>query len=159
MSSIALRFGVVGANRMESMFNHLERIPEDFRPVFEGMAEDFWEEEERIFDSEGPGWRALSPKYAEWKFKHFPGKRIMERTGALKASLTEGFAEGSVFEVFPHQMVLGTSNPYAIYHQTGSIKVENHPPKRQLVTLDNDLQTKWNHRMVDWLRDEIDYRG
>jgi phage gpG-like protein len=159
MASIALRFGIVGDNRMESFFDHLEQIPDDFREPFEKMAEDFWEHEETVFDSEGPGWRPLTPKYAKWKEKHYPGKPIMERTGALKASLTEGIAADSVFLVYPTRMELGTTNPYAIYHQTGSIKVPNHPPKRKLMSLPAELQRQWNRRMVEWLRDEIDYRG
>lgn len=159
MSSLTLSFDVVGDNRLESIFDHLALIPEDFRPAFEEMAEDFWEHEREVFDSEGPGWRPLSDSYEKWKQKHYPGQPILVRTGALRASLTGGFAEDSVFDVRPKSMEIGTSSPYAIFHQTGSVRVEDHPPKRTEMTLPDSLQTKWNRRMVNWLREEINYRG
>lgn len=159
MSSIQLKFGVIGGNKMHSIFDHLEHVPDDMRPAFEQMAEDFWKHEQEVFDSAGPGWKPLSPRYAIWKAKHYPGMGIMQRTGALKASLTSGFGSDSVFEVYPQRMTIGTDSDHGIFHQTGSIKVQNHPPKRVLMKLDAGLQKQWNRDMVNWLRDELDYRG
>lgn len=158
MSSIQLKFGVIGGNKLHSIFDHLEHVPDDFRPAFEKMAEDFWKSEQERFDSAGPGWKPLSPKYALWKAKHFPGAPIMQRTGSLKASLT-GQAEDTIFDVYPTHMELGTQSDHAMFHQTGSIRVANHPPKRLLMKIDANLQKQWNRDMVNWLRDEVDYRG
>lgn len=138
MSSIAFKASIPNGNKIHSIFDHLEHVPDDFRPAFEKMAEDFWKNEQERFDNEGPGWKPLSPKYALWKAKHAPGP-IMVRTGALKASLTSGFAADSVFEVNPNSMTLGTDSDHAMYHQTGSIRVANHPPKRILMKIDAPL--------------------
>lgn len=50
--------------------------------------------ENEIFTTEGGAgfhgrWPALSDKYRAWKEKHFPGRKIMVRTGRLKRALTK----------------------------------------------------------------------
>jgi len=158
-NSIRIKFEAPGADTFESYFDHIAHVPDDFRPAWDGMAEDFWGHEQEVFDSEGPGWVPLSERYGKWKEKHYPGMPILVRTGALKASLTGGFAEGSIFDAMPAELKLGTSVRYAMYHQTGSIKVADHPPKRTELTVPDGLQAQWNRRLVKWLRDELDYKG
>lgn len=157
--SIKIKVEVPGTRNFVRRFDHIEHIPDDWRQPFEQMAEDFWEQNKETFEAEGPGWRPLSPRYAKWKEKAYPGKPILVRTGALKASLTSGFARHSIFEVYPTRMEIGTSIPYAMYHQTGSLKVVDHPPKRSPVEITYGLRKTWNKRLENWLRDEINYQG
>jgi hypothetical protein len=99
----------------------------DLRPAFEAISDDFYEIEKQQFASEGgfasAGWPALSENYARWKAKHFPGKPILQRSGALMESLTNPFASGAVHEIDRDTLRLGTDVrsddgfPYPAAHQ------------------------------------------
>ena len=62
-------------------------------------------------------WAALSPQYAKWKAKHYPGKPILEATGTMKNDLLSESNEGVTTA---QSMLYGTTIPYALYHQTGT---------------------------------------
>jgi phage gpG-like protein len=49
----------------------------------------------------GEGWAPLSTAYAKWKAKHFPGKRILERTGELRRAASTKGAPGQFIEMRP----------------------------------------------------------
>lgn len=160
LSRIEVRVEMLGELQLESIFNNVEQVPEDFSPVFHQMIDDFFENNKETFDSEGPGWEPLKPStIRDRKSKGFPAGPILVRTGKLRASLTERGADGQVLDVRKDQFTVGTSVRYAMYHQTGSIKVANHPPKRSPVVIRPALQGQWNRRLVNWLREEFDYRG
>lgn len=158
-SNVQITVAVPGAETFSSWLQNLQHVPDDWRGAWDAMAEDFWAHNQQTFDLAGPGWKPLTEDYAKWKARKYPGAPILVRTGALRDSLVSGFAPHSVFEVFPTEMRIGTDVSYAMYHQTGSIKVHDHPPKRSPVTIPDTLQTQWNRRLVNWLRDEIDYQG
>jgi phage gpG-like protein len=97
----------------------------DLRPAMEEISEDFYRHEERAFGTEGSilrsgKWAPLSPRYAAWKARHYPGRTILVRTGKLKASLTQPGAEGAIREVTEDGLEIGTSISYARYHQWGT---------------------------------------
>lgn len=162
---LEIHFQLMGEEKFARAFDHIEHIPDDFRPAWEGVAEDFWEHERETFDAEGPGWRPLSPRYKAWKDKRFPGAPILVRTGALRNSLTDGNAPGAIYDVRPLELQLGTDlktkNGYTLgtIHQTGSLKVRDRPPKRPPVNITMGLRKKWNKRLERWLRDELNYQG
>jgi len=69
---------------------------------------------ERNFDAQGRplSWPPLSPNYARWKQRLYPGRKILELTGRLRRSIcthTEGRA-----------VVVSTNLPYAAAHQFGA---------------------------------------
>lgn len=80
------------------------------------------------FDNEGKdagGWEPLSKPYAAWKAKHYPGRKMLVRTGAMKQSLTfDGEKPGpeGLFEASRNALVFGTRIKYAQYHQRGEGK-------------------------------------
>ncbi len=85
------------------------------------------------FDGEGVGttgrWAQLSPKYAAWKAKHFPGAPILQRTRALMAGLTDSSATTARREVSNDALSFGTAGVgYASFHQTGTQKMPARPP-------------------------------
>lgn len=163
--SQALRLNFEIADQaFERIWNNIRHIPDDFREPFEQMAEAFWKQEAQTFALEGQvekfeRWKPLSPRYKEWKEKHYPGQPILVRSGAMRDSLTNPHADGAIYEVYPQQMTLGTEIPYAIYHQTGSVRIPNHPPKRPPVLLTMGLRKNWTHIMTTWLREEFAYDG
>lgn len=106
------------------------------RPAFEKMADAFAQAETRQFDSEGGygsgGWAPLSPSYAAWKAIHYPGKPILERTGALRRALTtRPLGVERIEDEFGEFGVggsLGSGVDYAVYHQQGTPKMPARPP-------------------------------
>ncbi|MEO8483330.1 MAG: hypothetical protein ABI634_14045 [Acidobacteriota bacterium] len=98
------------------------------------------------FDSEGGGvggWAPLSEDYAAWKAKHFPGRPILVRTGALKESLTfDGTSPGpeGIFDAGKGGLVIGTKLSYGKYHQRPT-KSGRPPQRRFLFLLRNASET------------------
>lgn len=95
-------------------------------PVLEG-------ETAKQFDAEGQGpagaWASLSVPYATWKEANFPGRPILELSGALRAALTDGGASGARRDVSGDSLTFGTSGvPYASFHQTGTGRMPSRPP-------------------------------
>jgi hypothetical protein len=79
-------------------------------------------EVQQNFATEGDavgGWPDLSPGYAAWKARHFPGRKILELTRRLQNSLmpgaagTSGAGSDTVLRVRPTQLEIGTRVPYA----------------------------------------------
>ncbi|GLW22941.1 hypothetical protein DI270_017360 [Microbispora triticiradicis] len=101
----------------------------DASPAFEQIADDFLRIEEKQFATQGGhasgGWVPLSPNYAAWKAKHYPGKLILQRESDLVESLTRG---PEIRIVEPDQVILGTAVPYAQYHQHGGERLPARPP-------------------------------
>jgi phage gpG-like protein len=95
---------------------------EDLRPAYDAIADLVVAENRRNFDTEGGhasgGWAPLSPKYAAWKARHYPGKPILELTGDLRDDLTERPMGVEVIE--PQTIRLGSTLRYGGYHQAGS---------------------------------------
>jgi len=81
----------------------------------------------------GPGsWAPLSPAYAAWKKRHFPGKLILERTGKMRESLNwqgASLGAGGVFVPRRDAVTVGTSVAYGKYHQHGTPKM----PRREFL--------------------------
>lgn len=75
------------------------------------------------FETEGElstraGWPSLEPDYDAWKTRHFPGRKILERTRRLRESLSpSGLGSSDQFlEARSTSLRLGTRVPYARYH-------------------------------------------
>ena len=64
----------------------------------------------------GEQWAPLSPTYAAWKAKHYPGRGILQREGRLYNSLSAQSGD-TIFRVTPTSAEFGTKVPYAVYHQ------------------------------------------
>lgn len=97
----------------------------DWRPFWDQYFGPAWFRHMRNqFETEGEAtgqrWANLSPAYEQWKLKHYPGRKILERTGALKSSLTDRGDPGMIFDSEQDSLTLGTSVPYAIFHQLGT---------------------------------------
>lgn len=89
----------------------------------------------RQFAEQGGGpargsWVELSPDYAAWKAKNYPGQPILQRTGAMYRALTDGndphalraSAGSDTFE-------FGTRGlEYPSFHQLGTIRMVDRPP-------------------------------
>lgn len=125
----AIRLEFYGDEQLNRTLVDIERATEDLRPVFHELADRFVDLERRQFLTEGGfasgGWPALSPKYAKWKAKAYPGKTILRRTDALYDSLTERPLGVEVIE--PQRIVLGSDVEYGAYHQNADGQKRRRP--------------------------------
>lgn len=100
----------------------------------ERFAPFFYDQIQRDFVLEGgnsgASWAPLSPAYAAWKAQQFPGRGILVRSGALKASLASPDAAGAIFRTTPTALEVGTSVPYAMAHQIGTSRMPQRSPLR-----------------------------
>ena len=129
-----------GEAQLDRTLARVELAAADASPAFEVIAEEFLVAERQQFASEGGfgsgGWAALSDDYAKWKARHYPGAKILHRTGDLEASLTEG---PDIRVIEPHFMILGSSVSYGRYHQEGTARM----PRRRPIELPEALRRGW----------------
>lgn len=114
----------------------------DLRPLYEGEIEPaFYEWQIDRFRTEGgeERWAALSAQYAAWKARNFPGRGILERTGLLREGLTQRGGRYQVRRMDATTLELGTSAPYAQFHQHGTGRM----PRRRLILPDGNHVKEW----------------
>lgn len=125
LGSLMLRMEVAGFEPVAVSLSRFGEAIEDFRPFWTRyFAPAFYRLVQRNFETEGSlvgGWAPLSPQYAAWKQRHYPGKTILRRTDALFHSMSYRGAghvgPQGIFIAESRALVLGTGVPYAIYHQ------------------------------------------
>ena len=120
----------------------------DVSPAWEEMARDFMGVEAQQFGSGGMfsgGWSPLSPRYAAWKAKNYPGQPIMVLTGALRDQLTK--RPFGIEQIGPLDMVIGSDLDYGGYHQRG----DDPMPQRRVVELDDAHRRSWVKIMQRYL--------
>lgn len=119
------------------------------REAFDTMGDRLEAAEIRQFDSEGGygsgGWPALSPAYAAWKAKHYPGAPILVRTGALREDLTQ--RPFSIDVVEDRMALFGSAVPYGRFHQGGTDQM----PRRRPIELPNSEREEWAKVMQRWI--------
>lgn len=117
---IRLKPELVNDKRFPRFLTNISKRIQDWRSFWLTAWLPWYQQEiQQNFATEGElvgGWPDLSPAYAAWKARHFPGRKIMERTGRLRESLAPG-ASGpdTVIQVRPLQAVIGTKVWYARY--------------------------------------------
>jgi phage gpG-like protein len=147
---VELRIETIGAERFVRAFNRIGEDVKDFREPFNLIADDFAGIEKRSFREQGwpSGWAPLTRRYAEWKAVHYPGRKILERTGALAESMA-GQGAFAVRDVRERQATFGTSLRYAIFHQLGTRRMV----ARKVVQLSDDMKVGWGRIVHKWAVD------
>lgn len=82
------------------------------------------------FLQEGPGWARLAP--STLRTRKYPDLPILQQTGSLMHSVVDN----PVIQSTRRQLLYGTNNPYAVYHERGTSKMPARPflgPSRQAV--------------------------
>lgn len=139
--AVRFRLSFYGDTQLDRTLARFASAIADARPLWEKLANRFAAIERRQFASEGAygsgGWAALSPNYAAWKSRHYPGKPILERDGDLKRSLTRRPFGVEVLE--PHAMTVGSDIDYGRYHQHGGGNL----PRRRPVEFPESERREW----------------
>ena len=128
-----IAFEFYGEKQVDRTLSRIHDDINDFTPAWEAMAEDFLSAEKAQFASSGAtgsgGWSPLSPRYAAWKARRFPGQPILVRTGRLRDTLTK--RPFGVERIDPKQMAIGSDVSYGLFHQQGTDRM----PRRRPVEL------------------------
>lgn len=137
-----LNFDVAGDEQLQRSFSRFTEHVKDYSPAFRAIAVEFFKGEEQQFESEGShgsgGWSPLAPSTAEQKARLGYPPDILVRTGKLKNSLAS-MSGDTVRDVQPHMLRLGTTVPYAIYHQKGTRRMPARPP----IQLNERQKVEW----------------
>lgn len=137
--AVQLTFRLLGDTQLDRTLEGIEDRTGDLRPAWEALRGRFLAVERHQFESQGGysgGWAPLSPRYAAWKSRHYPGKTILRRTDELYHSLTAGPA---IAVLEPDRMILGTDVAHAEPHQRGG----RHLPRRRPVELADAERREW----------------
>jgi len=100
--------------------NKLDRAVSDFRIPFGLISKEFFQGNKKVFSLKGPGqYPDLADSTKEQKKREvgfvYP---ILKRTGRLESSLTGGNSPEAVNAIGKKLLLLGTTVPYAIFHQS-----------------------------------------
>jgi phage gpG-like protein len=89
---------------------------EEWVPILLDDQQQFWRRE--VDPTYQRPWARLTPRYAQWKSRHYPGQPILRATGTMQdASFI--YTRGNRFIV--------KSTPYGKYHQFGTSKMAARP--------------------------------
>lgn len=124
--------------RVEQTIEVSRAMVTDWRPVFnivipnmrQRLSVAFRRQSDPVTDE---AWTPLSPKYKIWKQKNFPGKRILECTGALRRAATKKGAVGQVVIVETKSMTFGVElGIYPLVHQTTMLTRKDGASRRRM---------------------------
>ncbi len=127
-------FAVDGVVQMARSIERFAGDVKDVRPAWPGVLQIL-----RLASAErfrtagahgGQRWVPLSPRYAAYKARRWPGRGILVRTGALQDSLTQETGQ-SIVQMHPLELRYGTKVPYAVFHQRGGRRL----PRREVIHL------------------------
>lgn len=168
---VGFGFEIEGFERVQVSLQRFGESIRDWRPFWRDyFAPWFYRQIERNFELEGRlagGWAPLEERYAAWKAAHFPGKTILRRTDRLFNSLRfEGGQPGpeGIFRDGHESLEVGTSVPYAIYHQRGAVLAQRFIsaaklPRRPFLFLAPSMRSTIGRLMHTWSHAAIGTSG
>ena len=112
-------------------------------------------QESAIFATQGAEgrtgrWAALAPGYAAWKAKHFPGKKILVRKGAMKEAFLRVRNPDYVQRYIKPLMQFGARSAVAGFHFIGTGRM----PRRDPVSKTEGQIAEMRVGILDWYRNE-----
>ncbi len=141
--AVRISFSIFGETALDRTLVGIQGNARNAEPAFHTLAESFVRAERRQFRTEGAygsgGWAPLSPRYAEWKERHYPGQPIIQRTGDLYRSLTGGNAL-HVRVVTGHFLLIGSAVEYGAFHMRPG---PHGRPARKPIELTESLRRSW----------------
>lgn len=149
---IQITFDMGGVEVVKQQFATYGADVSDLTPAWTEIADDVQAQFALNMASEGAvfghGWAPLQPNtIAERVRKGYGAGPILWRTGELGQSLS-GDGGMAIKEVTPTSMTVGTSVPYATYHQTGTKKM----PQRKIIGLSFAARSQVVRVLADYIR-------
>lgn len=101
----------------------------------------------QVFASEGGAigqrWAKLSPVYASWKGKHYPGRGILIATGEMQQSFES--------HATPISVEISNSSNHFKYNQLGTRRM----PARPMLTIDDHVKDIVEHVINNDIKEKI----
>ena len=117
--------------QLNTLIHNIERLSENLTDGFdwESLAPTVADAADNIFASEGRGqWPQLSEAYARWKARNYPGKGILELTGAYRNAATQIGSPYNVVEVGDDHLTYGVEGlDYPAFHESGTNRLPARP--------------------------------
>jgi len=135
------------AKRLES---HALRA-NDMLPVMTRIASNMFEVEESLFHSGGRRGGGSWKQLADSTIKKKGSSEILVQTGELKASLTEPGHRNNILEIGTHDVIFGSSDPFAYIHTVGAGGL----PKRPVIKFARFDHARWNRWIAEFLMDGL----
>lgn len=148
---LTITFTMFGDVQLARGIERYSNATKDFRPVWQQIRDNFLVIERQQFISQGSRsgstWAPLSLNYLAWKNKYFPGKPILQLTGALIEQMTTD--AGLQTEIEPLRLRMKPTTFYAPIHQQGAPSI-NLPPRKvvQLTEIDKRNWMKMIHNYI-----------
>lgn len=125
---------------------------QDWRPAFEQIWQNYTKITRRNFQRQGypVSFAPLSPAYRAWKEKHFPGKPILQRSGALMDAMlgnAQASSRHTIKDIKKLSAEFGTTLPYAGAHQEG---IPGRLPRRPPLQLEERDLVFWSRIIHEW---------
>jgi len=121
MAITHIRLRLVGPNidlALREVFEDIDDLGPFFRRYF---IPQYLRDVQTNFETEGGmvgGWDTLSPNYARWKEKHYPGRLINYLKGRLRRSMgVGGRSKFLLVDIQRRQAVVGNILPHAVWVQ------------------------------------------
>lgn len=148
-----------GGAVLQKRLDEISERADDLAPAFAAIIESFHEIEQARFDNNGPGWLPLSASTmsmtGSWARGNQNFDQILQDSGVLLASLKGG--AGSYERVTPFSVEVGTTVPYAHWHQSGGDRLHasgaGWPPQRKIVDVTEETAVEWAGIVQGWLFD------
>ena len=129
-----------GQAQLEHLYKGLLIRLRDLTPAWHAILDDLDTVEAKWFDTEGGGsWRPLSPRYAAWKAKHYPGRPLLVREGFLRDALTNRGGRFRTEAIREHDARVSVHLPYAGEHQRGTATL----PARPVIGINDQDRQRW----------------
>jgi len=137
---VDIKIKVVGSERVQRVLRTVDTKIKNFRPIWDDVGDYVRGVFKRQFSSQGASgqtgaWEPLTPAYAKWKEKNYPGRPILVMTGQLKRSVIQKGSSGNIYKKTKNKLVMGTENKLGIIHHKGYRKRGRYLPPRPIIDL------------------------
>ena len=143
---------------IDTFIRNIERLSENLTDGFdwESLAPTVAEAVDNIFASEGRGqWPQLSEAYARWKAKNFPGKGILELTGAYRNAATQIGSPHNVITTTENSLTYGVEGlDYPVFHESGTDRMPARPVF-DLLAEDEDLSSNVKEALSEHINQKL----
>ena len=119
---LSIRISIDGIREVRRELDRIDARISNTAPFWRSVAVPIIKRNLRdIFSQEGPGWAPLEE--STLRSRRYKGLPILEQTGDLKASLLDHPIE----QITRDELLFGTSNPYAPFHEHGTRRMPARP--------------------------------
>lgn len=121
---IALKVTILGDKQLIHGLKTWQTRISDWKPFWADIEQYIQDRIKLSFATEGgtieEKWKPLSPKYAEWKQQHYPGRGMLVLSGEMKASLTDEVHPQALRQKRKTTFHFNSRNPLARIHHIGA---------------------------------------